>query len=354
VLLVLLSLSRVPAQGADATWISTSSTAWSSGANWSGGFPGATVGAFLNDGLSVQHTVDIGLNLTTVLGIQFNAFAGGSGFTINGTGGSPLGFKLQNGGTANGIINNDENTQTFNVPIGLYTFTGFLGGPQTWNAASGPIVVTGIYGGSANTVANNGGRLTVSGAFDTTIGSPTGRGDIVGTGGLTKSGLGTLTLGGTVANTYSGLTILNQGTLKAAKANAFGTGSLLLNGGTLDTGGFNQSLGTLAVAGLATIDLADGASTLTFAASSATNWLGSVEILNWTEGVDSVRFGTTASGLTPDQVARITFPDNEGRPSASIDPNGFIVPVPVPEPSAVALALAGGFGMVLFFRRNRR
>lgn len=126
------------------------------------------------------------------------------------------------------------------------------------------------------------------------------------------------------------------GALKAAKANAFGTGSLLLNGGTLDTGGFNQSLGTLAVAGLATIDLADGVSTLTFAANAATNWLGSVEILNWTEGVDSVRFGTTASGLTLDQVARITFPENEGRTSASIDPNGFIVPVPVPEPSGVA------------------
>lgn len=54
---------------------------------------------------------------------------------------------------------------------------------------------------------------------------------------LTKGGSGTLTLNG--SSTYTGGTIINAGTLKAGRLNAFGTGGITVNsGGTLDKTGY--------------------------------------------------------------------------------------------------------------------
>jgi autotransporter-associated beta strand protein len=56
-------------------------------------------------------------------------------------------------------------------------------------------------------------------------------GQIAGPGGLTKGGPGTLVLSG--VSTYLGGTVVNQGTLALANANALGGGPLLLQNGTL-------------------------------------------------------------------------------------------------------------------------
>ncbi|WP_379159530.1 S-layer homology domain-containing protein [Paenibacillus sp. sgz5001063] len=57
------------------------------------------------------------------------------------------------------------------------------------------------------------------------------RNDISGTGSLTKEGTGTLKLQGN--NSYSGGTLLNEGTLEGNSNTAFGTGDVANNGGTL-------------------------------------------------------------------------------------------------------------------------
>ncbi len=343
---------------ADTTWISTSSQSWPTTANWSAGVPSTGAGAIFQDG-SVQHSLDQGSFSQAAQGVQFNSFAGGSGFTIFSTL-TPNGFTLRGGGTYVGIINNDDSVQTISVPLLFQSVSGFSGAAasQTFNAASGGLVFSGAYNSSGsanpNTVNNNGGRLTVDGAFDTTIGLSTGRGDIIGVGGLTKSGAGTLTLGGTNANTYSGGTIINAGAILAAKANALGSSSasLQLNGGTFNTGGKNQAIGTLNLTSSATLDLGTGASALTFANSSAIAWgEGTFHILNWTTNVDSIRFGTTSSGLTSTQLSQIVFDDVPGFWSTAIDANGFIVPVP--EPSTVTLSLLGGFGLAIAIRRRK-
>ena len=64
----------------------------------------------------------------------------------------------------------------------------------------------------------------------------TWRGDIGGTGKLTKAGTGSLTLTGD--NAFSGGVALQAGTLRAASANALGKGGVTVTGGTLavDTG----------------------------------------------------------------------------------------------------------------------
>lgn len=69
------------------------------------------------------------------------------------------------------------------------------------------------------------------------------RNDIAGSGMLTKQGTGTLTLTGD--NQYTGGTLLEDGTLEAASATAFGEGDLYVEDGTVRV----QAAETLAVAG---------------------------------------------------------------------------------------------------------
>ena len=99
--------------------------------------------------------------------------------------------------------------------------------------------------------------VTLSGnitAFNTTYDIATGTtttlsGDISGSGGVTKEGLGTLVLEGT--NTYTGTTDINAGTLLINASNAGATSAYEINSGgtlggtgsiggatTLDSGGF--------------------------------------------------------------------------------------------------------------------
>ncbi|MEB0178452.1 autotransporter-associated beta strand repeat-containing protein, partial [Undibacterium sp. CCC3.4] len=65
----------------------------------------------------------------------------------------------------------------------------------------------------------------------------------------TKLGSGTQTLSG--SNTYSGATTVSNGILAAAAMNAFGSNSAVTTaaGATLDLGGFNQAIGSLAGSG---------------------------------------------------------------------------------------------------------
>jgi autotransporter-associated beta strand protein len=339
---------------ADTTWISTSNPNWFTPGNWSSGAPAGGIGTIFQDG-SVTRSIDLGAGLGSDSGMVFNLVAGGGGFTFYSSL-TPLGIRNQTGGTYVGILNNDDNVQTYNVPVIMANVSsgGGNSASQTFNAAAGGLTFSGAYVGTASTLNNNGGRLTVDGAFDTTIGLSTGRGDVVGTGGITKNGNGTLTLGGTNANTYSGGTIINAGTILAAKANALGnsSGTLQLSGGTFNTGGKNQAIGTLNLTSSATLDLGTGASAVTFANSSAIAWgEGTFHILNWTTNVDSIRFGTTSAGLTSTQLSQIVFDDVPGFWGTIIDNSGFIVPVP--EPSTIALSLLGGFGLAIAIRRRK-
>src|SRR5207249_3710335 len=66
---------------------------------------------------------------------------------------------------------------------------------------------------------------------------------ISGTGNLFQEGSGVLTLA--AANTYTGTTNVDNGTLRAGVNNAIGSGSVVSTQSTLDLNGFNDTIAGL-------------------------------------------------------------------------------------------------------------
>ena len=194
--------------------------------------------------------------------------------TLDGGGGTNL-LTLNASGTSSDVFAGSiNNFQTLNkTGSGIWTLTGAIGAnggavPLIVNVVGGTLQLTGNnvnFNGSI--VINPGVNLATPGADPTaTLEAPaeslpplitdhgillvnqpnagTYAGLVQGTGVLTKIGAGTLTLTG--ANTYSGGTNLNVGTIAVAADNALGapTGPLTFNGGALQfLSSFNLSTG---------------------------------------------------------------------------------------------------------------
>jgi autotransporter-associated beta strand protein len=173
-----------------------------------------------------------------------------------------------------------------------------------------------------------------------------------GANGIIRYKQGRLIFGAT--NTFSGSTTIEGGVLELGAPNVIPTNSALIlanddgrgdvrdiglannTPATFSTGGFSQRLGPLQLRGPAaavarTIDFGNGASALAFADSSTQTWLSNessfipLHIINYTPGVDSLRFGTNAGGLTKRQLGQLRFEDQGGLP-AKIDSNGYVTP----------------------------
>ena len=213
------------------------------------------------------------------------------------------------------------------------------------------------------------------------------------TGGLTKSGGGTLTL--SHANSFSGPTTVNGGTLNANAANALGTSSSLavntggtlllnasgassaapavtLNGGTLALNAASKTtntLGTITLSSNSTIDF--GASNVggVLNLGSASGWNGSstLSIYNWSgtpwsgSSNDADQLLVSAANeasWTADNLAHINFYSGQGSGEFGVGARlvslggGEFELVAVPEPSTVVagLLLAGIAG----WRERRR
>ena len=186
------------------------------------------------------------------------------------------------------------------------------------------------------------------------------------TNGLTKYAPGILVLGGT--NTYQGWTTIEGGVLKLAGPQVLpntsplvlangGTGGYVKTPATLDTGGFSQTLGPLSLVGgntnvVRAIDFEKGSGTLAFADSHLQNWNGiPLTLLNYSNRVSSLRFGTSSAGLTAAQLDLIQFRYTaSGFPlfvPAAITSNGFVVPT---SPAILSATTSGSTNRVITWK----
>ncbi|MFA6959279.1 MAG: autotransporter-associated beta strand repeat-containing protein [Opitutaceae bacterium] len=248
-------------------------------------------------------------------------FSTGTGGKLSYTGNSATftrGFSLSNASTV-GQIDTTTAGQTLTIATGNITFSS-----------------------SSQT-------LIIGGAGNTTISS-----SITGAGKLTKQDAGTLLLSGT--NTYTGATTINAGTLALGATNALATGTAItLGGGTLNLGGFNPAAAfttTLTMTSGSTIDFGSHVAgiTLKFANSSAATWTGTLALLNFTVGTDTLSF-TSISGLTVDQLSQISL---AGYTATGINSSGNVQFTAIPEPSTYVLIFGSlAIGMTLVVRRRR-
>ena len=115
----------------------------------------------------------------------------------------------------------------------------------------------GALSGSASFALSNtsGGPVTLQVGSNNT--STQYSGSIGGNGSLLKTGSGTLALDG--SNAFSGSTTISAGALKAGIANTLSPNSdLVVNGGTLDATGFVQTVKSLTIGSLGSLNLTIG------------------------------------------------------------------------------------------------
>ena len=218
---------------------------WGNTSNWSAAaLPGNRPIVFNADTASSQTTIDLQAN-RTVRGIAFAPSTTSAGFTFT------PGYTLTVGHT--GIINEDNDTQTFNTAI-------TLGGHQTWQARAGDMNFNGPINNAGNLLmldTHTGRQITLSGTLS-------------GTGGLAKAGPGLAVLAG--AHTYTGATWVHDGTLRLAPGASLASNLLRtqtganavfdLNGNNHTLGGWIGNHGTTKLGG-ATLTLTSGTFTST-------------------------------------------------------------------------------------------
>ncbi|MES2310349.1 MAG: autotransporter domain-containing protein [Verrucomicrobiota bacterium] len=206
-------------------------------------------------------------------------------------------------------------------------------------------------GSGASTLTNN---LDATDANDTLNITSVISGTVTsGTVTLQKTGNGTVILGGTSANTFSGQTVrVAAGTLALNKTagldaitnttvtvNSGGilrwdasnqinnSASMVMNGGTLNFNGQSETMGTLGLTANSSLTFGSGTEAIVFADSSAQNWGAFVLTINsFTNGVDTLRYGASNSGLTAAQLSLLSFFEFGGV-GGQIDVNGFVTPL---------------------------
>ncbi|HQU08669.1 MAG: hypothetical protein B7X06_00660, partial [Verrucomicrobia bacterium 21-51-4] len=332
------------------------------------------------DSLTLTNGGSLGPNATITM-YGANTFTGGltvniAGSTLFATSAQFAGtgtLTLEGGTLASGswptITNNvvlNSGSNGFTISGGsTYTFTGTtwtLGAAaQTLSVNTGNTVIINntMSGGGGGLTINGGGALTIAGASANTF-----------TGGLSITNA-TVTLqkaAGTNAIGGGTITINTGGTLLLANSNQIPNASnMVLHGGTFNTGGNSETLGTLTLTANSTIDMGSGSSIINYANSSGTAWTAgqALTIQNWTGsltggGTDQLFFGTASSGLTAGQLSQIFFLNPTGLAAgtygATILGTGELVPSTfvAPEASTYAFGCALGIVTIAWEIRRRR
>jgi autotransporter-associated beta strand protein len=257
-------------------------------------------GANTYSGGTTLNTGTLTANNNSALGTGALAFNSG---TLASTNNSTVGntIALQGNAGLSGITTSGPLTQT----DGSYTL-------NMANATqSGAVNLSNDNTARTLTVDVDGGTSTISGIIQN---RDTGSGVGTGAGSLTKTGSGTLALSG--ANTYTGATTINTGTVQLGASNVLSDStSLNLAGGTLNLNGFSDKVGALSFSNSGTLDFGSGTNSFVF--GNISSYSGILAINNYTDGSDYL--GSTTSGLAAAALNSIYF---TGYGSGSVEAAG--------------------------------
>ncbi|HZB90496.1 MAG TPA: autotransporter domain-containing protein, partial [Stellaceae bacterium] len=275
----------------------------------SAGQPGAGGAAVTGANLTISNsgTITGGLGGDGVTQANAIDFTGGSNSLTLLAGSSITGNVVVESGATGSLILGGSSNASFDVStIGAsaqyqgfgafqktgsstWTLTNSTSAVTPWTISAGTLNVSAdaALGASSGSITFNGGTLQLGASFnlsssraitlaagggtiDTNGFSTTMAQAITGSGGLTKAGPGTLTLA--AANSYTGGTVIDAGTLQLSGAGTLGSGALLLNGGTLALNGTSQSVGSLSGGGAMSL----GSGTLTVNQTTNATYTGAI------------------------------------------------------------------------------
>lgn len=317
------------------------SNEWNNASNWSPSVvPGITDYPSITSSPQIS-VIDLGAG---AFAYNFYANTAGTNSTLTVGTGAPGSQTLT---IRYGIISNQDSFQPGNpdVIINSKVVLGATGasGENYVGTSSGRLVLLGpVTGGTGGTA----GVKTLYVGGNSEDGSVEFRG-VISNGGSQEVTLKTLAahdIALFASNTYTGDTAIGElSNLRLGASNVIADVSdlVMTSLSTFLTSGFDETLGTLSLVpsmtafGPAAIDFGNGDSSIAFANSRLLNWMQDLDLLNFNIGVDTLRFGTNATGLTSAQLARIHLPGYK----ASLDSAGYVQFTAIPEPSTAGLAL---------------
>lgn len=342
--LIALSTASASAQ----SWTGTTSNDWTVGSNWSGGvvpiagngvninttspnptvlgIGGAAVGAtgslFLG-GSSSSLTIQNGSTLTSNGASLAIGVAGGNNgtVTVSGAGSQWItsGDQIEIGASGNGTLNIQNGARVVaQSGVALGTFAGGAGtlninsgGTLETNTLARVAVGTGqvnfdnailrarintaffIGGFSAGTLNIATGGLTV----DTQAFTVSASSGFSGVGGLTKTGTGTFNL--RAANTYTGATVIQAGTLALAVTGSVAASSRVVANGIFNVSGITAAGTSIqSLAGTGTVALGAKNLTITNANDQFAGVIGGTGGLTLTGGTQTLAGANTYNGAT--------------------------------------------------------
>lgn len=342
----------------------------------------------LNTDINASVGLDVNHAINQTLTFQKNITLNANDFTIDNTGEVQITRNITGSGDitkqGSGLLqitrNNNNFTGNTTIQEGILrinndnslgntgTITVESGGTLSLVAGADPnnnLSITGMgsvgQGALSNFETNNDYKGNITLVGDASIGAATGtrldiRGVISGSDDLTTTGAGTIrmeetsTLTGNVTvesgtlelrntsgesfSSASAIIIESGGTVLYSRDDQLGAAvGINLDGGTLDLGARDDSLGSLTLSSSSTIDFDGGSSTFTFTDAFYTG--GTLTVSNWTSGNDQLIF----SVAVPTAFLENVFWEAQNITGARQLSTGEIIPIP--EPSTYLTGIAG-------------